>query len=178
MTALPGGQNHFVLFGLPARFNIDLAALDQSYRKIQAEVHPDRFASAAPNERLQSLQWATLANEAYQTLKRPVSRARYLLGLHGIDTQEDSNTQMPVDFLMLQMEWREGVEEASHQRSIALLEKINAEISSKSRELLAILEQQLDSEQNFLQATETVRKLRFLEKIQADIAEAEQSIEN
>lgn len=178
MTALPGGQNHFILFGLPARFNIDLAALDQSYRKIQAEVHPDRFASAAANERLQSLQWATLANEAYQTLKRPVSRARYLLGLHGIDTQEESNTQMPVDFLMLQMEWREGIEEAIHHRSIAMLETINKAVSTKSRELLALLENQLDSENNYVQATETVRKLRFLEKVHSDITEAEQSLEN
>ena len=101
MNSLP---NHFELFDLPQTFAIDLAKLDQVYRRLQGEVHPDRFATGSDSEKRQSLQLATQANDAYQTLKSPLLRARYLLQLKGIETLEESNTAMPASFLMQQME--------------------------------------------------------------------------
>ena len=105
-------MSYFELFDLPVRFAVDGEALETAYRKVQAEVHPDRFASAPEAERRRALELATEANEAFQTLRSPVARARYLLQLRGIDTQEETNTAMPVDFLMAQMEWREAVADA------------------------------------------------------------------
>src|SRR5512135_2518203 len=109
-------QDFFSLFTLPARFQIDSTALEQSYRALQAQVHPDKFAHLSEAERRLSMQWATRVNEGYQTLRNPLNRARYLLSLHGIDTQEDSNTAMPAEFLMQQMEWREALEETREAR--------------------------------------------------------------
>jgi len=63
----------FSLFHLPRAFRIDLAELDARYLEIQARVHPDRFAHAGEGERRLSMQWATRANEGYQTLKNPWS---------------------------------------------------------------------------------------------------------
>ena len=68
---------------------MDTAALDAAYRQIQSQVHPDRFAQASDTEKRLALQWATHANEAYQTLKHPISRGRYLLQLAGVDTAEE-----------------------------------------------------------------------------------------
>ena len=51
-------------------------------------------------------------NEAYRTLKSPVQRARHLLELHGVDVAFETNTAMPTEFLMQQMELREALEEA------------------------------------------------------------------
>ena len=68
-------QNHFELFGLPARFAVDAAALEARYHELQREVHPDRFAAAPEAERRVSMQRATRVNEAYQTLKSPLRRA-------------------------------------------------------------------------------------------------------
>ena len=99
-------KNHFSLFGLPQAFAIDPAALDSAYRAVQAEVHPDRFAGANDAERRRAVQFSAQVNEAYQTLRAPLARARYLLGLKGIDVGAESNTAMPADFLMAQMEWR------------------------------------------------------------------------
>jgi molecular chaperone HscB len=62
-------QNHFELFGLPVSFEIDLSTLDAAYRKIQNQVHPDKFASGTDTEKRVAMQWTTRANEAYQTLK-------------------------------------------------------------------------------------------------------------
>src|ERR1017187_3969450 len=105
-------QDFFSLFGLPTHFQLDSNSLEQKYRALQTQVHPDKFSHLSETERRVSMQWATHVNEGYQTLRSPLNRARYLLSLHGVDTQEESNTAMPVDFLMQQMEWRETLAEA------------------------------------------------------------------
>jgi molecular chaperone HscB len=165
-------HNHFQLFDLPVQFDLDLDQLNQRYRKVQSEVHPDRFAAASAAERLKSMQLATLTNEAYQTLKQPTARARYLLQLQGIDTQEESNTAMPTDFLMLQMEWREALEEAVDNSDIAALDKLLLEMRKTARQLEQTLQQQLDHDRALEQAAGTVRKLSFIDKAQADVEQA------
>ncbi len=65
-------HNHFELFGLPQRFHLEAAQLEQAYRGIQSQVHPDRFVRASDTERRVSMQSATQVNEAYHTLKNPL----------------------------------------------------------------------------------------------------------
>ena len=96
--------DHFSLFNLPRTFRLDASLLDQRYREIQAQVHPDKFAHAGAAEQRLSLQWAMRVNEAYQTLKRPLLRAQYLLKLAGNEIDAENNTAMPSEFLMEQME--------------------------------------------------------------------------
>ncbi|WP_334107594.1 Fe-S protein assembly co-chaperone HscB [Methylobacillus sp.] len=162
-------NNHFELLGLPTRFALDMPLLEQNYRKLQAEVHPDRFVASSPSERLQSMQWATQVNDAYQTLKAATPRARYLLQLHDIDTEEESNTAMPADFLMLQMEWREAAEEAFDASDIAALDNLLKEMHSQGKALEQSLINMLDQQQAWKQAAGVVRKLSFIDKICSDV---------
>jgi molecular chaperone HscB len=171
-------KTHFELFGLPPLFAIDIVRLDQAYRHLQAEVHPDRFAAATDSERHQSLQWATHANEAYRTLKNPLTRARYLLQLHGVDTQEESNTAMPADFLMRQMEWREAIEDAVVVADVEALEALDRGLRSEARSLREELSLALDEQNDYAGASEIVRKLRFLDKVQAEIDQAIDALES
>jgi len=97
--------------------------LEKAYRDIQSQVHPDRFAHAGDAERRASLQWTTRVNEAFQVLKHPVSRARHLLELHGVDVAFETNTAMPPEFLMQQLELREKLEEAKDSSSLDGLRK-------------------------------------------------------
>lgn len=169
---MPATDNYFTLFDLPTQFDVDLNLLDQHYRRIQTEVHPDKFVTASPVARLQSMQQATLANEAYQTLKQPTSRARYLLSLQGIATLEDSNTAMPTDFLMAQMEWREAMEDAKMAKDVAALDALLKEMKSEANSLQAQLALELTplAELAALQlAAISVRKLSFIDKISADV---------
>ncbi len=85
-------QNHFELFHLPQQFAVDAQALDSAYRDVQNRVHPDKFVNATDAEKRVAMQWATRANEAYQTLKHPQKRAQYLCELNGVDLQTESNT--------------------------------------------------------------------------------------
>ena len=120
--------NYFELFGLKPTFNIELATLESSYRKIQSETHPDRFVTASPTEKLVSMQQATFANEAYLILKKPANRAQYLLELQGITAISETNTAMSTEFLMQQMEWREATEDAIASKDIIALENLLSEI--------------------------------------------------
>ena len=165
-------QNHFELLGLPARFAVDGALLESRYRELQSQVHPDRFAAGSDAERRVAMQWATRANEAYRTLRDPVGRARYLLALKGFDTGEESNTAMPADFLMQQMEWREAVAEARAAHDAPALGKLRAEIAAARGQMLHMLDRAIDADANFNAGCSLVRKLRFLEKLDEEIGDA------
>jgi molecular chaperone HscB len=164
-------RNHFELLGLPAAFALDAARLEQRYRELQSRVHPDRFAAASEAERRVAMQWATRANEAYRTLRDPLARARYLLSLKGYDTGEESNTAMPPDFLMQQMEWREAAAEARAERDLEALARLRAELDAARGEMLESLGRALDAA-NYDAGCSLVRKLRFLEKLDEEIDEA------
>lgn len=164
--------NYFKLFGLKPLFNIELAVLESNYRKLQSETHPDRFVTASPAEKLSSMQQATFANEAYQCLKSPASRAEYLLELHGIKAISQSNTAMPADFLMQQMEWREAIEDAAADKSIDVLENLLREIQAKAKNLQADLINLLDAKKDYANATDVTRKLIFIDKVSEDINRA------
>src|SRR3954466_11703920 len=158
-------RNHFELLGIPVAFRLDAPQLERRYRELQSLVHPDRHAAGTDVERRLAMQWATRTNEAYRTLGDPVDRARYLLSLKGFDTGEESNTAMPPDFLMQQMEWREGVADARHSRDAARLDELRSEISQQRGEMLQLLERAIDRDANYDAGCSLVRKLRFLEKL-------------
>lgn len=167
---------YFDLFGLTEGFAIDATRLDAAYRDVQSEVHPDRYASASGAEQRRSMQWATYANEAYQTLKKPLPRARYLIKLHGVDTEEETNTAMPAEFLMQQMEWREAVSEAKAKRDERALEQVSGELRQAQQSLLGQLRTALDEQHDFPSGATLVRELRFLEKLEEEIADAREDI--
>ena len=176
--------NYFDLFGLPVRFALDRTMLDKAYHDLQGRVHPDRFAAASEVDQRVSMQWATRANEAYNALRKPLSRARYFLELHGVDLATESNTAMPADFLIEQMEWREAVEEAEHGNDHHELENLHRRLRVDLDGRYDALGKLLDAGVSFFQgaspqstdirdsAASEVRKLMFLEKLLQEIDDA------
>ncbi|MDE2118123.1 MAG: Fe-S protein assembly co-chaperone HscB [Betaproteobacteria bacterium] len=177
MSAPGFQQDFFQLFGLPASYRLDGALLDQSYHALQEQVHPDKFSHLSEAERRISMQWATRVNEAYQTLSNPARRARYLLSLHGVDIQEETNTAMPADFLMEQMEWREAIGEARQARDAVELDKLESRLQREMRGLEAQLADKIDIECDYAVAAESVRKLKFQERLAEEIASAFDAID-
>ena len=164
-------QNHFDLFQLPQRFAIDMKALEQAYHQVQGQAHPDKFAHASDAEKRVAMQWATRANEAYQTLKSPLRRARYLCELNGVDLQTESNTSMAPTFLMQQMEWRETLDDARAGKDIDALEQLNSELLAEKKAEVARIEKLLDAG-DYTQAAQLVRQLMFLDKFGEEIGDA------
>ena len=170
-------QNHFDLFQLPATFALDMGALDAAYRDVQGRVHPDRFINATDAEKRVAMQWATRANEAYQTLRNPQKRAQYLCELNGVDLNTESNTAMPMDFLMQQMEWREALGEARAAKDSDALDALDEQVKQERKARLAQVGTQLDAG-DFEHAAQGVRALMFLDKFSEEVHYAFEALES
>jgi molecular chaperone HscB len=170
-------QNHFELFGLAPAFALEAEALERSYRAIQSQVHPDRFAHAGDAERRASLQWTTRVNEAYRTLKDPVQRGKHFLELHGVDVAFETNTQMPTDFLQQQLELREELESATGGKDSSRLDRLRSGLRVRKQALEGQIGQAIDVKKDFPGAAELVRKLMFLDRLDSEIDGAYEEIE-
>jgi molecular chaperone HscB len=160
-------DDDFTLFGLPERHALDRADLDERWRQLQAEVHPDRFAGEGAAAQRVAMQWAVRVNEAYQRLKDPLRRAAYLCERRGAPIQAQDNTAMPKAFLMQQMQWREALEEAA---GTAAVEGLEAEVVAAERTMLDEVARLLDEQRDAAAAAAEVRALMFVNRFRQDIA--------
>ncbi len=117
----PGQRDHFARLGLARGFDIDVAGLDRRYFDLQRQLHPDRFARKAPREKAISQQQAAALNEAYETLKNPLRRARYLARRIGVDLPDEGRTIDDPELLMEAMEKREALSEATTAQAVESL---------------------------------------------------------
>lgn len=169
-------MNHFELFGLTPRFELDASALAETYRLLQAKFHPDRFAAAPQGERLVAVSRAAQINEAYAILKAPVCRAEYLLSLNGHDLRGETRTLQDRSFLMQQMEWREQLDEVRTASDVdAAIDALRREIKDEHQQQMQHVQSQLD-QQSWELAADTVRKLKFIEKMLEEIERLEDSL--
>ncbi len=171
-------QTHFELFGLPQTYALDRDKLDSAYRELQTAVHPDRFAAKPEAEQRVAMQWATQANEAYQTLKHPVNRGVYLLQLQGVDALDANNTRMAPACLMQQMEWREAIEDARAEKSVTALDSLADDLRSAHRRIETQLAGLIDTAHDFAAASDAVRQLRFMDKLIAEVGDVYEELEN
>lgn len=159
-------SNDFELFDVPVQFAQDSAVLDARWKELQREAHPDRFAAQGAAAQRLAMQWSVRINEAYQRLKNPLKRAVYLCELHGAPIRAESNTAMPADFLMQQMQLREALEEA---QGLADLEEIADQASASKRDQLLKIAHSLDAAKDFQAAAQQVRSLMFIERFGSEI---------
>ena len=165
-------QDHFALLGLSRAYGIDRNALDALYRDVQGRVHPDKHAHQGDAEQRIAMQWATQVNDAYQTLQDPLRRARYLLQLAGFDPQIETNTAMPTDFLIHQMELRETVAAVRAAGDIERLDELHRQIRKEMAGQHEELRRAIDETRDYAHAGEVVRQLMFQEKLLTEIDDA------
>lgn len=162
-------DDDFTLFDLPQRFALDRAEVDQRWRRLQGEVHPDRFASQGASAQRLAMQWSVRVNEAYGRLKDPLQRAAYLCELRGAPIQAENNTAMPAAFLIQQMAWREALDDA---QGVAQIEALDDEVRAAEDTLLAELATLLAEDAGAAAAAEAaqrVRALMFVARFRDDI---------
>lgn len=170
------GQNYFELFELPVSFEVDLETLSLRYRDLQRAVHPDRFANASDQEKRLSVQQAALINEAFQALKSPLPRARYLLELNGI-TLDDNDTSMDPSFLMEQMELREALADVRGKDDpFGELNTLRDSIEAKERELVESLQQLFNEGVDLDQGKDLVRRMQFMQRLLGEVDELEEDL--
>jgi len=174
-------KNFFELFGLPVGFIVDAEALGERYRELQRVIHPDRYANASEQERRLSLQGAARINEAFETLKDPIARAAYLLGLHGIEIDPQQETTQDMEFLMQQMELRDELAAVRQQADpYAAVLDLDARVKQQIKTLVAQMAMQFESAspEQLEAAREILRKMRFLDKLRMETAAVAAELED
>ena len=137
------GRNgdYFSFVGLPRRLNINIDDLDARFRGLSRQFHPDYFFNATTAERRASLERSSYLNDAYRTLKNPVTRLEYLLQVEGFAARspEEASKQVPPDLLEEVFALNEELDEVRGLRASgaprdqlkARLEKARAPIEAK-----------------------------------------------
>jgi molecular chaperone HscB len=174
-------KNYFELFGLPVGFEVDGAELANRYRELQRAVHPDRFASGTDQEKRLSMQGASRINDAYETLKAPLLRARYLLELKGADVGAASGNTADAQFLMEQIELREELEAARDKADpYAAVADLMSRIEGAIQGLLGEMADCLASgtPEHLQQGVAVLQKLQFLYKLRSQTEELEAELDD
>jgi molecular chaperone HscB len=172
-------QNHFELFSLPQRYVLEREELDARYRDMQRSVHPDRYASASDQERRISMQQTTKINEAYEVLKDPLKRGRYLLELRGHAIENQQTSHHDTAFLMQQMELRETLAGIREQDDpLQALDRLAQTVRSQYRALESELAQAFDGGAEIEQAVTLVLRMQFFKRLQEEVQDLEADLED
>jgi molecular chaperone HscB len=153
-------MDHFARLGLPAALELEPASLDRAYFALQRQWHPDRFVARPPDERARASGEAAALNDAYRTLKDPLSRAVYLAELRGVELPGDGKTIDDPDLLMEAMETREALHEAVTPDAVDALAGEAKRQAQKALEELADLFLHEDKPA----IRKTLLRLRYLDK--------------
>ena len=149
IRSLPSDTDYFTVLGLPRRPVLDEAALSETYYELSRGLHPDLHETGTPEEQRASLTNTALLNRAYRTLRDPVSRGRYWLGLHG-ETLGKDNNRVPPKLAALVFDVQEKLAEVREVRNArgsdaqagptSELEAVRGALDARVRELRGELE--------------------------------------
>ncbi|MEC8887461.1 MAG: Fe-S protein assembly co-chaperone HscB [Pseudomonadota bacterium] len=160
-------MNHFELFELEPALEIDLTQLKAKFLKLQQQYHPDNNQDQIE----QAIAKSSQVNQAYDALKHNDSRASYLLQLQ----KQDGGLEQSIhdfEFLQSALELREQLDDATSSEQ---LQGLRTEVEQWINAL--IKEFQIDyAEQDWSEARDTVRKLRFFRHVLMDIDKAEEKL--
>jgi molecular chaperone HscB len=94
--------DYFRFFGLSRKLGIDIADLEQRFRMLSRQFHPDYFYNATAAERLASMERASYLNDAYRVLRHPVDRLEYLLQIEKMAPKDRRSTAGQVPEALLE----------------------------------------------------------------------------
>ena len=170
-------KNFFELFGIAPGFALEPRALEESWKRLQAVVHPDKVASQGlSSSRRLAVEMSTRVNEAYQTLSSPLKRALYLMELSGFQLDPELSSKVPLAFLEQQMAWREKLDEAKSQgqeayaqAAVLLRAELGIQLSQIHNELSVLLSVFPVQESTADSVKQNIQSLMFLERFEQSL---------
>jgi molecular chaperone HscB len=155
-------QNYFELLGVSQSFEVNLNDLEASYIILQQAAHPDRQVGKSDAERIAAIERSMAANDAYETLKKPLSRAEHLLALQGIIVNSDKETHKPDHALLMEtLEMREALEDAKQDGRA--LEQHVADLKRAMQQCTEDMEEAFEA-RDYVHAAQRTIKLQYLGK--------------
>ncbi|WWO97740.1 MAG: Fe-S protein assembly co-chaperone HscB [Candidatus Dasytiphilus stammeri] len=170
-------MNYFKIFGLPINFKIDKKLLQARFHDLQRQFHPDRSLENSEDQ-LDVLKKSALVNQAWKVLSNPISRAEYLLLLHGFDVNsEQNNNLMDTIFLKTQFDLREELQNIEQKASLKELSNFANRIESSISKINYQIEKEIESK-NWDKAANTLRKIRMFTTLRFKIEYLENKLLN
>ncbi len=117
LQQIAGNTDYFALFEMPRKLWIEMNALEQKFLQLSWKLHPDNFVNAAETERELSLKRSSELNDAYRTLRDPVARVEYLLGLENMRKEGEHKQKAPPELLEEVFELNESLDELREAKS-------------------------------------------------------------
>mmetsp|Transcript_28651 Transcript_28651/g.37552 ORF Transcript_28651/g.37552 Transcript_28651/m.37552 type:complete len:298 (-) Transcript_28651:259-1152(-) len=158
--------NYFEILKCPVHFDVDMKYLEKNYWALQKQLHPDLYGTRHQIEQELSAENSSKVNHAYQILRDPVERVKYLLSLYGVDVLAENSSTKDVDamFLMEVMEIRENIDDA------ASIESINGILESNRKETETCLKniKSLFDSKEFEKIGEQAVRLQYFTRINAE----------
>ncbi len=165
-------SDYYRIFNLPEDYQIDGELLQQRYREIQRECHPDRYVGKSAHQQRVAVQYAAAINQAYTVLRSPVQRALYLLERMGVRTDNENATVNDMDFLARQIELRERLHSAVETTdSLKELEALSDEVAREFAQLQTLFAGQ-HRERDVQSATRTMVQMQFFSKLLDQLQDA------
>lgn len=171
-------KNFFEIFSLPVGWEVDFQQLDIKFRALQKALHPDRYADKSDFEKRLAVQTAATINQAYETIKNPLSRAQYLLELEDLDASQETHITSDGQFLMDQMLLREALSEIRESENA---EQALVSLSIEAQQTAAAIQQEFASQyqqKSYNEAFESLAKMQFAIKFVDDINQLEAELED
>jgi molecular chaperone HscB len=111
LQQIPQSLDYFSLFEMPKKLWIEMDGLEKKFLQLSWKLHPDNFVNATELERELSLKRSSELNDAYRTLRDPVARVEYLLGIEGERREGEKRQQAPPELLEEVFELNESLDE-------------------------------------------------------------------
>jgi molecular chaperone HscB len=171
-------DNFFEIFAIPEAWVVDLNGLNIRYRALQQEFHPDKYSTKSQIDQRLAVQMTSLINQAFETLKCPLKRAQYLLELSNINTDQETHITTDGNFLMQQIELREGLQDIfNHKEPWEMLERMRREIED------IYLNLQDSFQENYQKgslddALNITAKMQFFSKLLIEVENVEAELED
>jgi molecular chaperone HscB len=109
--------DYFAIFGLPRKLWIEMNPLEQKFLQLSWRLHPDNFVNAPEQERELSLRRSSELNDAYRTLRDPIARVEYLLGIENMRKEGEHKQKAPPELLEEVFELNESLDELREAKS-------------------------------------------------------------
>ncbi|KAG2834464.1 hypothetical protein PC118_g6226 [Phytophthora cactorum] len=167
--------DYFEMFKVPKNFNLEQRSIEKTYWNLQKRLHPDLYGSKSEFEKELSAVNAAVINDAYKMLKKPNTRVKYLLALHGIDALgETASTAVDPELLMQTMEIREHIAEAP---DVDALHEIRKEISEHIDAIINKLGEVYDKDQDLESTKQYAVELQYMVKCAEEIDLREEKLD-
>ncbi|MFN8769982.1 MAG: Fe-S protein assembly co-chaperone HscB [Neisseriaceae bacterium] len=169
--------DYFSLFAIDPTFDIDQDTLKSKYIELQKKFHPDNFIDINILERVEHTNLKSFfsilsahINSGYNTLKNPLFRGLLLLKHNKISCDLSTNSELPKDFLLQQMEFHDNIQHAKETNNIVALELLENDLIKLEQDLFLKLKQMF-ANKDYLNACKHIKQLNFYGRLKNTISD-------